>query len=258
MRQQRSARLLPLWIAASALAVLTFDVSAFLPSHAGRSARVQGTPVAESHCRRAVAAALLAGVAVDFDEAACAEEKWETLRPIQYIAALGDPKASSGTGAQDWGIWRKDPGPRGVDLDRIGRVQQSRSGKAPAGWKFDPADWYVEEHGLIMEKPRGGDGGSGEPLKPGKYFVTGAREVKTILTVFPPDEKGDQRWELQEGKLFDVTHLPCRTGRYTGAGCTPANARKSDFPVSPGAAMPAVEGCNKQDYAVLFVLRIAA
>ena len=34
----------------------------------------------------------------------------------QFIAALGDPKASSGTGAEQWGIWRIDPGPRGVRL----------------------------------------------------------------------------------------------------------------------------------------------
>ena len=26
------------------------------------------------------------------------------------------------------------------------------------------------------------------------------------------------------------------------------------FPVEPGAAMPPVEGCNKQDYAVLIVI----
>jgi hypothetical protein len=35
-------------------------------------------------------------------------------------------------------------------------------------------------------------------------------------------------------------------------------ANKKDFPVTPGAAMPAVSGCNKQDYAVLFVLGIEA
>ena len=37
-----------------------------------------------------------------------------TRIPIQSIAALGDPQALSGTGAQEWGLWRKDPGPRGV------------------------------------------------------------------------------------------------------------------------------------------------
>ena len=37
----------------------------------------------------------------------------------QFIAALGDPKASSGTGAEQWGIWRIDPGPRGVQLQNF-------------------------------------------------------------------------------------------------------------------------------------------
>jgi hypothetical protein len=36
----------------------------------------------------------------------------------QFIAALGDPGASSGNGAQSWGLWRVDPGPRGVWLNR--------------------------------------------------------------------------------------------------------------------------------------------
>ena len=36
--------------------------------------------------------------------------------PTQYIAALGDPGASSGIGADTWGLWRLDPGPRGVRL----------------------------------------------------------------------------------------------------------------------------------------------
>jgi hypothetical protein len=29
------------------------------------------------------------------------------------------------------------------------------------------------------------------------------------------------------------------------------------FPVSPGASMPSVDGCNKQDYAVLIVIGVA-
>jgi hypothetical protein len=31
----------------------------------------------------------------------------------------------------------------------------------------------------------------------------------------------------------------------------------TDFPVSPGAAMPPVEGCHHQDYAVLIVIGMA-
>merc|ERR1719198_374242 len=175
----------------------------------------------------------------------------------QFIAALGDPTASSGTGAELWGLWKKDPGPRGVSLDSIERVKNA-GGVARAGWKFDDSDWYVEEHGLIMEKPTGGDGGSGEALKPGQYLVTGDRQITTVLTISPPDSNGALRWELGKGKLYDVTHLPCRTGRYSGPSCTPAKARQSDFPVPPGGLMPPVEGCNKLDYAVIFVIGVVA
>jgi len=174
--------------------------------------------------------------------------------PTQFIAALGDPAASSGTGAQAWGVWRIDPGPRGVRLESFERLQAA-GGVAPAKWQFDTKDWWLEEHGLIMEPPD-------FPLPAGKYLVTGDRTVTAVLTIYPKDKEGAQRWELADGaKLYDVTHLPCRSARYTpassGATCSPAKARTGDFPVTPGAAMPAVAGCNKQDYAVLFVIGVA-
>ena len=172
----------------------------------------------------------------------------------QYIAALGDPGAKSGSNAQSWGLWVLDPGPRGVRLDRHERLKAT--GVAPAQWKFDSTDWWLEEHGLIMEQPD-------FPLPPGKYLVTGDREVTTVLTIHPRDKNGSHRWELGDGAtLHDVTHLACRSARYTPpAGknsCTPANAKQSAFPVTPGATMPSVDGCNKQDYAVLIVLGVAA
>src|SRR5688572_2433620 len=68
--------------------------------------------------------------------------------PLQFIAALGDPAASSGSGAQDWGIWRIDPGPRGVRLESFERLQAA-GGVAPAKWQFNAKDWWLEEHGLI-------------------------------------------------------------------------------------------------------------
>jgi len=91
------------------------------------------------------------------------------------------------------------------------------------------------------------------PLPPGRYVVTGARETTTELSV-----GRDGSWALKKGKLFDVTHLPCRSALYTppkgGGSCTPDAANRKDFPVTPGAAMPDVTGCARQDYAVLFVL----
>eukprot|EP00930_Biecheleria_cincta_P089340 TRINITY_DN78624_c0_g1_i1.p1 TRINITY_DN78624_c0_g1~~TRINITY_DN78624_c0_g1_i1.p1 ORF type:complete len:287 (+),score=19.33 TRINITY_DN78624_c0_g1_i1:67-861(+) len=172
-----------------------------------------------------------------------------------YIAALGDPSANSGSGAETWGIWRQDPGPRGVRLSSF-RELEANGNVAPADWKFDAADWWLEEHGLIMPQPE-------TPLPPGKYVVTGDREVISTLTVHPKDAEGSQRWELSNGaKLHDVTHLPCRSARYTptrgGDACSPADAISSDFPVAPGARMPFVKGCEKQDYAVLFVLGLPA
>ncbi|MEM1198028.1 MAG: hypothetical protein AAGI06_01855 [Pseudomonadota bacterium] len=171
----------------------------------------------------------------------------------QYIAALGEPTAKSGTGAQTWGLWRKDPGPRGVWLRRFDRLKTT-GGVAPAKWKFDQQDWWLDENGLIMEKPE-------FSVPPGKYLVTGDRETLSVLTVHPMDDAGEMRWELDFGaKLYDVTHLPCRSARYrptsADAVCTPDNAKQGAFPVQPGHSMPAVPGCTKLDYAVLFVVGV--
>ena len=175
--------------------------------------------------------------------------KFRRIEP-QFIAALGDPKASSGSGAQSWGFWNKDPGPRACKLDHYPELK--KTGVAPAQWKFDAADWWLEEHGLIMEKPS-------FPLPAGQYLVTGDRDVTNVLTIQPKDKNGNQRWELADGAtLYDVTHLGCRSARYTPAttnnSCSPANARTTGYPILPGATMPDVKGCRKQDYAVLIVV----
>jgi len=169
----------------------------------------------------------------------------------QFIAALGGPGQSSGTNAEQWGLWREDPGPRGLWLSLYPALAAT-GGIAPAGWQFDPAGWWLEEHGLIMEAPT-------FPLAAGRYLVTGGRETVAELTVHAPDAAGAQKWELSGGAtLEDVTHLACRSARYapeaSGAACTPAEARQSDFPVRPGEAMPPVRSCRKLDYAVLFLI----
>ena len=174
--------------------------------------------------------------------------KFKRIEP-QFIASLGDPAATSGNGAQTWGLWNQDPGPRACKLDHYPQLKET--GVAPAQWKFDASDWWLEEHGLIMEKPT-------FPLPAGKYLVTGDRKVTTVLTVHPKDKNGNQRWELAAAAtLYDVTHLGCRSARYTPkatTACSPANAPTRGFPVNPGAAMPAVKGCHKQDYTVLIVV----
>ena len=106
--------------------------------------------------------------------------------------------------------WRVDPGPRGVRLTSY-ETLKADGGVAPAQWKFDGSDWWLEEHGLIMEQPE-------FPIPPGKYVVTGGREMTAVLTVHAKGNDGVQRWELDQGAtLYDVTHLRCRSARYTPA-----------------------------------------
>ena len=173
--------------------------------------------------------------------------------PTQYIAALGSPDARSGNDAQTWGLWRQDPGPRGVPLQEYAQLKAS-GGVAPASWKFDDKAWWLEEHGLMMEQPE-------FPLPPGRYMVTGGRAITTVLTVDGMAKDGTQRWALDEATIYDVTHLRCRSALYTptagAASCSPAKAQTAAFPVRPGAPMPPVEGCHKQDYSVFIVVAVA-
>ena len=171
--------------------------------------------------------------------------------PTQYIAALAPPDATSGNNAETWGLWSQDPGPRGVRLKAYDRLV---NGVAPAGWHHDKNAWWLEEHGLLMESPD-------FPMPAGVYLVTGDREITSVLTVQPASVDGRQRWELADGAtLYDVTHLRCRSAVYTpakaGGSCSPTAARESDFPVAPGAAMPPVADCAKQDYQVLIVIGV--
>jgi hypothetical protein len=197
--------------------------------------------------------------------ATAAEEpkpKFKRLSPIQFIAAIDDPKASSGTGAEKWGLWREDPGPRGVFLRDYEKKLAAKGGRAPAGWTMDPANFYVEEHGLIMEVPAPlplqkfeREGETMKVVAPQRrYVVTGDRDVTAVLTV-----QADGRWQLSKGTLYDVTHLPCRTGVYTPeteGSCKPLESMQSKFPVKPGALMPTFQGCKTEDWAVLFVVGV--
>lgn len=204
-------------------------------------------------CAGLLSIGVLAMLTVLGQSAHAAGEEPTRFRRIspQFIAALGDPEARSGSGAESWGLWRLDPGPRGVALDDYEQLKAS-GGVTPARWRFDSTDWWLEEHGLIMEAPT-------FPLAPGKYLVTGNRDVTSVLTVHPRGQSGTHRWELANGAtLHDVTHLGCRSARYTpataAASCSPATAPRKAFPVAPGGPMPPVEGCNHQDYAVLIVI----
>jgi hypothetical protein len=174
------------------------------------------------------------------------------LFSTEFIAALGDPTATSGDDAETWGIWVKDPGPRGVLLSDFSALTKA-GGVAPAGWTFDAKGWWLEEHGLIMEAPA-------FPVPAGEYVVTGGRQVTAKLTIDAPDAAGHLHWALSDGAtLLDVTHLGCRSAIYTAdapQACSPEAAEQVRFPVTPGAAMPPVTGCKKQDYQVLIVLGV--
>ena len=178
-----------------------------------------------------------------------AQTKYKRIR-TQYIAALAPSEATSGTGAETWGLWRIDPGPIGVWL-RFYKLLQKAGNIAPAGWRFNINDWWLDENGLIMKAPE-------FPMPSGKYYVTNGEEHISLLTVDPPDSKGKQIWSLSDGKtIADVTHGPCRSTRYTpenGLGtCSPVNANQNVFPLKPGEDPPPVQGCKRKKYAVLIV-----
>jgi hypothetical protein len=122
-----------------------------------------------------------------------------TFKPIptQFLAALGNPLAGKGTGAENWGLWTLDPGPRGVRLSNFAQLV-ANGGMAPAQWKFDENSWWLEEHGLVMEQPV-------SRVAPGRYVVTGDRAVRTILTIHEKEANGSQAWDLADGAvLYDV------------------------------------------------------
>jgi hypothetical protein len=173
-------------------------------------------------------------------------------RPVrsQYIAALAPADATSGTGAETWGFWRVDPGPIGVWL-HLYKVLRKAGNIAPAGWRFDIDDWWLDENGLIMKAPE-------FPIPPGKYLVTNGEDQAAMLTIEEPDQDGKQNWSLNDGKTIgNVTHGPCRSARYTPIGasgtCTPENADQSIFPLKLGETLPPVTDCNRKIYAVLIV-----
>ena len=103
------------------------------------------------------------------------------------------------------------------------------------------------------------DHGAAELSDPaGKYVVTGDREMQAVLTVHPKSDDGVQRWELSDNAtLYDVTHCDAARRLFAGRGrefVFPREGAAIVLPGGPGATMPPVEGCNKQDYEVLIVI----
>ena len=86
-------------------------------------------------CLATVLLVTIAAVAQPVHAAGGGQTKFPRIS-TQFIAALGDPGATSGSGAQSWGLWPLDPGPRGVELNRYQRLKDA-GGVAPARWTFD-------------------------------------------------------------------------------------------------------------------------
>lgn len=64
---------------------------------------------------------------------------------------------------------------------------------------------------------------------------------------------GGQCWGLKNGAgLHD--HSALYTPAPAEGSSSPAEVRKTDLPVQPGAVMPPVKGCSRQDYQVLIVI----
>ena len=73
----------------------------------------------------------LAACAQDTEGQDAADMRFQSVS-MQYIAALGGEGENSGSGAQAWGLWPVDPGPRGVRLNSYERLRAA-DGRAPAG-----------------------------------------------------------------------------------------------------------------------------
>src|SRR5271155_5391642 len=123
------------------------------------------------------------------------------FRPIepQYIAALGDPGATSGNDAQSWGLWSQDPGPRGCKLDRYDKLKAA-GGVAPSQWKFrrcglvaggtrldhgeadlSAASWEIPRHG----RPQGNDRADNSAQGQGRQSAVGTRRRRDPLRCHP-------------------------------------------------------------------------
>ena len=174
----------------------------------------------------------------------------------QYIAAdpgMSQSALSEGDGALKWGLWRTDPGSTGVGPGRAAYAALQQSGVAPSGWRLNASAWWAEEHGLVMESP--------DALAPGAYALAWLNNRPSGFTGAVTLTVTGDRWALDSGAtLHDVTHLPCRSARYTPErvsmyACTPEEllVAQPPFPVTPGASMPHVPGCVATDYAVLFI-----
>lgn len=136
--------------------------------------------------RRALLASTLAATTELIFSQQYVRPGFKRLKPTRFIAALGDPQTSEGTGAESWGLWERDPGPRGIPFDQFDEYSSSNGRVAPTGWEIDNQDFWLEEHGIWMETPK-------YDLSPGKYLVTGGRYQTNVFNISTRRRKWKQK-----------------------------------------------------------------
>ena len=85
------------------------------------------------------------------------------------------------------------------------------------------------------------------PLTPGRYLVTSSWLNTTVLV-----QSKSGHWSLENGTVFNVTHLP-DTDQMRDKGAQQQQIHPI-FLWNLDQKMPAVQGCVKKGYAVIFVI----
>lgn len=84
-----------------------------------------------------------------------------------------DPQSKEGKGVEKWGVWERDPGPRGISFDQFAQFVDGGKKEAEAGWPIDTEEFWLKEHGVWIETPR-------YDLEPRRYLVTGGEVAQAF------------------------------------------------------------------------------
>ena len=96
--------------------------------------------------RRRMLASAGAALGISAAVPAIAQQTFRRI-PTQYIAALAGPGETSGTGAENWGLWRNDPGPIGIHLSEYQAMREAGHKMPAGGWEsLYYSDEYVERY----------------------------------------------------------------------------------------------------------------
>ena len=132
--------------------------------------------------RRQWLAATFGFLATSIASPILAQTRIRRIRNSIYRSAWSRGRYFRNRARKRGGLWKEDPGPIGVWL-RLYQTLQKAGNLAPAGWRFDIDDWWLDENGLIMKAPE-------FPIPAGQYFVTNGEEHFSLLTIEEPDAEG--------------------------------------------------------------------